>query len=178
MRRLAFLLPLAVFIAVAVYFALPLIRGTNPSVIPSALIDRPVPAFNLPPLPGHAKGLGDADLRGEVQLVNVFASWCAPCKAEHPLLMRLAKERGVTIHGINYKDKPNDALAWLATHGNPYSSIGADEAGRVSIDWGVYGVPETFVVDRQGRIRYRHVGPLVPAVVETSLLPLLKELRG
>ena len=178
MRRLAFLLPLAVFFGVAIYFALPLIRGTNPSVIPSALIDRPVPAFDLPPLPGQTKGLADADLRGEAQLVNVFASWCLPCKAEHPLLMRLAREQGITIRGINYKDKPNDALAWLAANGNPYRTVGADEAGRVSIDWGVYGVPETYVIDRQGRIRYRHVGPLVPAVVESSILPLLKQLRG
>lgn len=178
MRRLVFLLPLAVFLGIAFYFVLPLVRGTNPSVIPSALIDRPVPAFNLPPLPGHVMGLADKELSGEVQLVNVFASWCLPCKAEHPLLMRLAREQGVTIRGINYKDKPGDALAWLAAHGNPYKSIGADEAGRVSIDWGVYGVPETYIVDRQGRIRYRHVGPLAPAVVESAILPLLKELRG
>lgn len=178
MRRLLYLLPFALFLGIAAYAALPLIRGSDPSVVPSALIDHPVPPFSLPPLPGRTDGLADRDLTGEVQLVNVFASWCAPCKIEHPLLMQLARQQGVTVRGINYKDKPNDALAWLKANGDPYKTVGADQTGRVAIDWGVYGVPETFVIDRQGRIRFRHVGPLAPGVVDGTILPLIRQLRG
>lgn len=175
MRRLIFILPLLLFAGVAVAFYL----GFNhdPREIPSVLIDKPVPEFALPPLPGRDHGLATADLKGEVQLVNVFASWCVPCRLEHPVITRLAKELGVPVRALNHKDKAEDALAWLKRNGDPYTSIGVDADGRVSIDWGVYGVPETFLVDRQGRIRYKHVGPLTAEVVERDLLPLIRELR-
>lgn len=176
MRRTLFLIPLAAFIALAGWVAVPLIRGEDPQELPSALIDRPAPAFDLPALPGHAAGASSADLGGQVTLVNFFASWCVPCLAEHPLLTRLAREDGIRVVGINYKDESADALAWLAQHGDPYLAIGADRDGRVAIDWGVYGVPETFVVDAGGRIRLRHPGPLTPDLVDDTLLPLLREL--
>ncbi|MFY8093954.1 MAG: DsbE family thiol:disulfide interchange protein [Niveispirillum sp.] len=173
-HRLLLLLPLTVFLILGGYFALGLTR--DPSKLPSMLIDKPAPSFALPGLSEGEKGLSNADLLGKVQLVNVFASWCAPCRVEHPLLMRLAKEQGVTIHAINYKDKPDAAQAFLAQMGNPYTSIGADKDGRVAIDFGVYGVPETYVIDKQGRVRYRHVGPLMPFDVEETILPMIREL--
>ena len=177
MTRWLFALPLALFVALAAWVAVPLIRGDDPAVLSSALINRPAPEFSLPPLPGRADGLASADLGGRPVLVNVFASWCAPCLAEHPLLMRLSGELAVPILGINHRDEPADALAWLARHGDPFERIGADREGRVSIDWGVYGVPETFVVDGGGRIRFRHAGPLTPDLVEDTVLPLLGELQ-
>ncbi|ALJ34181.1 DsbE family thiol:disulfide interchange protein [Azospirillum brasilense] len=176
MRRLIYLLPLLLFVGVGVAF----LRGfdRDPRDIPSALIDKPAPEFSLPPLPGHKEGLSNATLKGDVTLVNVFASWCIPCKAEHPIITRLAREQGVTVRGINHKDKAEDAIAWLNRNGDPYASIGVDLDGRVSIDWGVYGVPETFLLDRQGRIRFKHVGPLTPQVVEEQILPMVKHLRS
>jgi cytochrome c biogenesis protein CcmG/thiol:disulfide interchange protein DsbE len=176
-RRLLYLIPVLVFIGVGIGLALGLTR--DPGVLPSALLDKSVPAFELPPLEGRAgAGLSSQDLQaGQPALVNVFASWCVPCRAEHPLLMALA-ERGVTIYGINYKDPPEQASAWLAELGDPFARIGADRDGRVGIDWGVYGVPETFVVDGEGRIRHRFVGPLQPRDVDRTLLPLLAELAS
>ncbi|AIB10528.1 thiol:disulfide oxidoreductase DsbE [Azospirillum argentinense] len=176
MRRLIYLLPLLLFVGVGVAF----LRGfdRDPRDIPSALIDKPAPEFSLPPLPGYKEGLSNATLKGDVTLVNVFASWCIPCKAEHPIITRLAREQGVTVRGINHKDKAEDAIAWLNRNGDPYASIGVDLDGRVSIDWGVYGVPETFLLDRQGRIRFKHVGPLTPQVVEEQILPMVKHLRS
>jgi cytochrome c biogenesis protein CcmG/thiol:disulfide interchange protein DsbE len=172
-RRLIFALPLLVFAAVGVYFYLGL--GRDPSAVPSALLDRPVPAFDLPPLLEAKPGLAQSDLgQGRPALVNVFASWCAPCKAEHPLLMRLAAE-GVPVHGINYKDRPEDARRFLAQLGDPYARIGVDRDGRAAIEWGVYGVPETFVVDGAGRIRHRHVGPLTERDLDRVIRPLLKQ---
>ena len=181
-RRLIYLLPLLLFLAVAAYFFLGL--GQDPHRLPSALLDKPAPQFALPPLPGREAAAPDpgfetADLRtGEVTLVNVFASWCVPCRAEHPVVSRLAREAGIKVHAINYKDKPEEALAWLRRLGDPYSRIGADRDGRVAIEWGVYGVPETFVVDGEGVIRYRYPGPLGPDEVEQTLLPLIRKLRG
>jgi cytochrome c biogenesis protein CcmG/thiol:disulfide interchange protein DsbE len=172
MRRLLYLIPVLVFAAVGVGLAVGLTR--DPGTLPSALIDRPVPEFELPGLEGD-EGLSSADLEGRVSLVNVFASWCVPCRVEHPVLMRLAEE-GVPIFGINYKDPPDQAKAWLAELGNPFEKIGADRDGRVGIEWGVYGVPETFVVDAKGRIRHRHVGPIQARDLERTLLPLLAEL--
>ena len=176
MKRLLFILPVLIFVVVGIGLAVGLTR--DPSVLPSALIDKEVPSFVLPPLEGHDKpGLQTTDLAtGEVALVNVFASWCVPCRVEHPLLMRLAEE-GVPIYGINYKDRPEDARAWLAELGDPFERIGMDRDGRVGIEWGVYGVPETFVVDAEGRIRHKHVGPLQARDVETTILPMLAELR-
>ncbi|HEX6978008.1 MAG TPA: DsbE family thiol:disulfide interchange protein [Alphaproteobacteria bacterium] len=176
MRRLIFVLPLVAFAAVAAWFAVGLTR--DPNLVPSALIDQPIPTFELPPLAGSGvPGLSDAAIKGKVALVNVFASWCVPCKAEHPVLMRLAEERRVPIYGINYKDAERDARAWLDTLGNPYAAIGHDLSGRVGIDWGVYGVPETFVVDRTGRIRHKHVGPITPQILRDEILPLIASLE-
>jgi cytochrome c biogenesis protein CcmG/thiol:disulfide interchange protein DsbE len=176
MRRLAYLLPLVLFAVLVGYFAVGL--TLDPRKVPSVLIDRPAPEFSLPPVPGLGEGLSTADLRGrDVTLVNVFASWCAPCKIEHPLLLRLSREHGIPIHGINQKDKAEDVSAWLARDGNPYARIGADRDGRASIEWGVYGVPETFVVDADGRIRYRHVGPIMPQDLD-AILSVVREVRG
>jgi cytochrome c biogenesis protein CcmG, thiol:disulfide interchange protein DsbE len=172
MRRLLYLIPVVVFAAVGIGLAVGLTR--DPGTLPSALVDRPVPQFELPALEG-ADGLSDADLKGRVSLVNVFASWCVPCRVEHPVLMRLA-EQGVPIFGINYKDPPDQAKAWLAELGDPFGKIGADRNGRVGIEWGVYGVPETFVIDAEGRIRHRHVGPIQARDLEQTLLPILAEL--
>ena len=174
-RFLAFL-PLGVFAAVALWVAIPLVTGHDPRDLPSELIDQPAPVFDLPPLPGRDDGLANTDLGGEVMLVNFFASWCVPCLAEHPIISRLSQT--VPVVAINYRDQPEDALPWLARNGDPYTRIGADTDGRVGIDWGVYGVPETFVIDRAGRIRYRHPGPLTPEVLNETLLPLIEELRG
>jgi cytochrome c biogenesis protein CcmG/thiol:disulfide interchange protein DsbE len=175
MKRVLFILPVVLFAVVAGAAFLRL-QGGAPSELPSNLIDKPAPAFELPPLPGREGGLSRADLGGRPVLVNFFASWCAPCLAEHPLLTRLSEEEGIPIYGVNYKDPPEDALAWLERHGNPFRLIGADATGRTAIDWGVYGVPETFVIDGDGRIRYRHAGPLTPELVEGTLLPLLRGL--
>jgi cytochrome c biogenesis protein CcmG/thiol:disulfide interchange protein DsbE len=172
-RRLLYLIPVIVFAAVGIGLAVGLTR--DPSTLPSVLIDRPVPTFELPALEGRADGLTSEDLKGQVSLVNVFASWCVPCRVEHPVLMKLA-ESGVAIYGINYKDPPDQAAAWLAELGDPFEKIGADRNGRVGIEWGVYGVPETFVVDAEGRIRYRHVGPIQARDLEQTLLPKLAEL--
>ena len=176
MGRWIFILPVGLFAALAVAFAVGL--GLRPDLIPSPLIDQPAPAFKLPALPGRSDGgLSTADLKGDgPTLVNVFASWCLPCRAEHPLLMQLAREHGVRIVGINQKDKPEDALAWLAELGDPFVKIGADTTGRASIDWGVYGVPETFVVDKDGRIRFKQ-GPLTEYDVTERILPILRSLR-
>ncbi len=175
MRRLLFLLPIVVFVVVSVGLAIGLTR--DPSTLPSALIDKPVPSFDLPPVEGlRQAGLKTGDLAGKVSLVNVFASWCGPCRVEHPVLMGLAKE-GVVIHGLNYKDAPDDAAQFLQELGDPYQAIGADRNGRVGIDWGVYGVPETFVVDASGTIRHKHVGPLQPRDLE-QLKKIMQEVAG
>ena len=174
MRRLIYLLPIAAFTALAGYFVVSLSR--DPSVLPSAMINQPAPAFTLAGLQGQP-GLARDEFRGQVVLINFFASWCVPCRAEHPLLMRLAAELKAPVYGIDYKDKPEDAARFLSELGNPYGRIGADRDGRVGIDFGVYGVPETYVIDKSGRIRLRHVGPLTPADVTRELAPLVKELQ-
>lgn len=173
MRRLIFVLPLLLFAGLAGVFLLGF--GHDPRDVPSALINRPVPIFALPPLPGRGSGLSNADLGGQVRLVNVFASWCLPCRAEHPILTELSG--ALPVVGINYKDRPEDAMAWLERHGDPFAAIGADRDGRVAIDWGVYGVPETFLIDRDGRIRFKHVGPLTADIVARDILPRIAELR-
>lgn len=178
MRHLLFLIPLAIFSAVAAYFALPILTGKDPRTLPSALIDKSVPDFDLPPLFDAQNGVASADLKGEVRLVNFFASWCVPCRAEHPLLTDLAASGAVPVWGLNYKDKPAAAKAWLEELGNSYGRIGVDADGRAAIDWGVYGVPETYVIDREGRIRYRHVGPITPAVRDEVLMPLVQSLQA
>lgn len=172
-RWVAGAIPLLVFAAVAVFLAIGL--TLNPREVPSPLIGRPVPQFSLPPVLGRTLGLSDQDLKGEVSVVNVFASWCIPCRQEHPLIQRLARE--VPVHGLNYKDRPEDAARWLDELGDPYTRTGADIDGRVSIDWGVYGVPETFIIDRDGRIAYKQIGPIPPQVLEEKILPLIRKLQ-
>ncbi|MEQ8604814.1 MAG: DsbE family thiol:disulfide interchange protein [Marivibrio sp.] len=179
MKRLVYLLPLAVFLGVAGYFAAQLLSGRDAMEVPSALIDRPAPEFALPPLWDGGEGLSTADLKGGgPAIVNVFASWCVPCRAEHPMLMRLAEETGAPVHGIAYKDDPAASKAFLEELGDPYTKIGVDQNGRVAIDWGVYGVPETYVLDGDGRIRYKRTGPITPRHMEDDILPLLEELRS
>jgi cytochrome c biogenesis protein CcmG/thiol:disulfide interchange protein DsbE len=173
MRRWLYLLPVAVFALMALGFYVGL--GIDENVLPSALIDEEAPQFDLPPLPGRDKGFSTADLKGHVSLVNTFASWCGPCRLEHPLLNALAARKRVPIYGINYKDTGDAALSWIAALGDPYAQIGAD-SGRVGIDWGVYGVPETFLVDKTGHIRYKHVGPLTQVVIDKTILPLVARL--
>ncbi len=175
LRRLLFLIPVLVFIGLGIGLAVGLTR--DPSVLPSALIDKPAPSFALPPIEAKdGEGLSSADLKGKVALLNVFASWCVPCRVEHPILLRLAQE-GVPVYGINYKDPADQAAAYLDQLGDPYQRIGADRDGRVAIDFGVYGVPETFVIDQNGRIRLRHVGPIRPEDVDGELKPLLERLQ-
>jgi cytochrome c biogenesis protein CcmG/thiol:disulfide interchange protein DsbE len=149
----------------------------DPHRIPSALIGQSVPQFTLPPVKGRMLGLSSADLTGEVSLVNVFASWCVECGAEHHLLLRMKNDAVVPIHGLNYKDPPNDAARWLDTFGDPYTRTGADLNGRAAIDWGVYGVPETFVISRDGRIAYKQIGPLSQEVLENEIIPLIRRLQ-
>ena len=173
-RHWLYLLPAAVFAILAAAFYIGL--GIDTDVLPSPLIDQPAPRFRLPPLPGTEPGFSSADLEGHVSLVNTFASWCAPCREEHKVLNALAQRRRVAIYGIDYKDKEEAALAWIAELGNPYTRIGADD-GKVGIDWGIYGVPETFLVDKAGRIRYKHVGPLTLRDVERTILPLVARLE-
>lgn len=175
MRRAFTILPLAGFLALAVYFALALRPGRDPQALPSALIDKPVPDFALSPLKGEGE-VTAAGLRGQVAVINFFASWCVPCRAEHPVLMRLAQREKLDLVGIAYKDRPEAAQRFLAGLGDPYARIGLDLSGRTGIDFGVYGVPETYVVDRAGHIRKRFVGPLTEEAVARELLPLVREL--
>lgn len=175
-RRLLTLIPLGIFAGLAVPLGWGL--GRDPSVLPSALIGKQVPEFSLPPVQGRTLGLSSADLKGEVSLVNVFASWCVSCRLEHPVFMQIQKSGVVPIHGINYKDRPQDAAEWLEEMGDPYTRTGADVDGRVSIDWGVYGVPETFVIDRQGRIAFKQVGPVTPEIYRDTIEPLLRQLQS
>jgi cytochrome c biogenesis protein CcmG/thiol:disulfide interchange protein DsbE len=175
-RRLIYGAPLVGFGGLAVVLASGL--GRDPSRIPSALIGQPVPKFSLPPVQGRILGLSSDDLVGEVSLVNVFASWCVACREEHPLLVRLSGEKVVSVHGLNYKDEPENAARWLNVNGDPYTRTGADRDGRVAIDWGVYGVPETFVVGADARIAHKQIGPLSEDVLERTILPLVARLRG
>ncbi len=175
-RRLFVLLPLLIFLGLAGVFLSQLLSGDDTTEIPSALIGQPAPATRLPALEGmNLPGLDSAQFAGKVTLVNVFASWCAPCREEHPVLLGLAKDGRYTMAALNYKDKPENARRFLGDLGNPYSVIGIDEAGRTAIDWGVYGVPETFVVGKDGMIAYKHVGPLSPESVRTLLLPEIEK---
>jgi len=176
MGRLAFLLPVVAFAVMAVYFAIGL--NHDPKLVPSALIDKPAPTFDLPPLDGRGgKGLSSEAFKGQVSVVNVFASWCIPCRVEHPLIQSLADLKIATVYGLNYKDDPSAARKWLAELGDPYADIGADMSGRVGIDWGVYGVPETFIVDKTGTIRYKQVGPMTPEALQGTIIPMIRNLQ-
>jgi cytochrome c biogenesis protein CcmG/thiol:disulfide interchange protein DsbE len=170
------LLPLIVFAGLGAAFYWGLFN--NDDRLPSTLIGRPVPDFNLPPIDGRGDGLATSDLAGGVSIVNVWASWCVPCRVEMPLLVDLAETGTVPIYGINHRDPPEAALAFLRELGDPYTRIGADRNGRVSIDWGVYGLPETFVIDGDGRIAYKHVGPFDRRALEEEILPVVRRLQA
>jgi cytochrome c biogenesis protein CcmG, thiol:disulfide interchange protein DsbE len=175
-RKLVFLVPAALFAVLLVAFAVGLRH--DPHMLPSALIDRPAPDFALPGLYETADGLTRKDLGGRMTLVNFFASWCAPCREEHAELMTLARGPGVTLDGIAYKDKPEDSRRFLDRLGNPFAHVGIDRDGTTAIDFGVYGVPETYVVDGTGHIRYRHVGPLTAEDVKEKILPLIARITA
>lgn len=169
-----YLLPLAVFAVLVGFLAVGL--NLNPREVPSPLIGKPAPSFNLPRLDAPEQSMSVHELRGQVWVLNVWASWCAPCRQEHPLIAELARS-GVPVYGLNYKDKVLDARSWLAKLGDPYTATLTDAEGLVGIDYGVYGVPETFVIDRAGVIRMKHIGPVTPEALRDKLLPLLAELR-
>jgi len=179
-RRLVVLLPLLAFLALAALFFYRLGSG-DPSKLPSALIGRPVPDTPLPPIAGLLRdgatvpGIASADFKGAVTLLNVWASWCVPCHDEAPLLMTLAADKRFRIAGINYKDQPDNARRFIGRYGNPFVAVGADGQGRASIDWGVYGVPETFVIGRDGRIAYKLIGPITPGNLDATLKPALEK---
>src|SRR6516164_6634716 len=172
-RKLLFLLPVVLFAGLVIAFAVGLRH--DPHLLPSALIDRPAPDFALPGLYESANGLTRKDLDGRVTLVNFFASWCAPCREEHPELMALSRLTDITLDGIAYKDKPEKSRRFLDRLGNPYGRIGVDRDGTTAIDFGVYGVPETYVVDAAGHIRHRHVGPLTAEDVTREIMPLVRQ---
>jgi cytochrome c biogenesis protein CcmG/thiol:disulfide interchange protein DsbE len=177
MRYALFALPLILLVALVSVFAFSIDRDS--SLVRSVLIDKPVPQFTLPAVEGlDVPGFDSAALSGEPTVVNVFASWCIPCRDEHPLLEAIKAETDVKLFGINHSDAPENAVAFLAELGNPYDAVGADRDRRVSIDWGVYGVPETFLVDANGVIVYKHVGPLTPEAIENELLPAIAALRS
>jgi cytochrome c biogenesis protein CcmG/thiol:disulfide interchange protein DsbE len=169
-----YLLPLVVFVVLVGFLGVGL--TLNPREVPSPLIDRPAPAFRLPQLGEPLQMLTPDDLRGRVWLLNVWASWCVACRQEHPVLVEFARTGAVPIYGLNYKDKREDALAWLGRFGNPYHVSISDADGRVGIDYGVYGVPETFVIDKQGIVRYKQIGPISAEVLAAKIIPLLRKL--
>lgn len=184
MRRVLFIIPIVLFLAVVAYFFVAMRGGYDPSVLPSAMIGKPVPSFDLPGPPAPPNyagppvklGFSNRDMLGRVVVVNFFASWCIPCRVEHPVLMGLGPSANVPVVGIAYKDKPGDAVGFLNEYGNPYVAIGMDESGRTGIDFGVYGVPETYIVDKHGVIRLRHVGPLTAESVAQEILPAVRAL--
>ena len=173
---LKYLLPFLLFIALAVFLALGL--KLNPKDIPSPLIDKPAPAFSLPILGIPEKKLSNQDLQGQVWLLNVWASWCVSCREEHPLLLQLAQQSSVTLVGLNYKDQADAAIEWLTKLGNPYTVSLMDSEGRTGIDYGVYGVPETFVIDKRGVIRYKHTGAVTADDLEKVFMPLINQLEA
>ena len=176
MKSLRFIIPLAVFIALAVFLAVDLTR--DPREVPSPFIGKAAPAFRLEQLGDAKAAFTPADMKGKVWLLNVWASWCASCRVEHPVLVEMSKKNLVPIIGLNYKDRREDALQWLARYGNPYSLSAYDVQGNVGIDYGVYGAPETFVIDKQGVIRYKQIGAITPEALERNILPLIRELNG
>ncbi len=170
-----FLLPLAAFLVLVVFLAVGL--KLDPREVPSPLVGKPAPAFDLPLLAATDKRFTPKDMQGQVWLLNVWASWCVSCRQEHPLLVQLGRAGIVPIVGLNYKDQRADGLAWLKQYGDPYTLSAFDLDGRVGIDYGVYGVPETYVIDKAGTIRYKQIGPVTPEALEKKILPLVKELQ-
>ena len=182
MKRLLFILPIIAFAGLAAFLGFGLTQ--DPKQLPSQLIDRPLPEFALPGIADTAdggqeqlQGFASASFKGEPRLLNIWASWCAACPQEHPVLTRIASE-GFPVYGVAWKDKPEDSRAWLARYGNPYAGVAADQAGRTAIDLGVTGVPETFIVDKKGRVRFKQIGPISPEVWEGQIKPLMQQLRA
>lgn len=175
-KRLRFLLPLLVFVIMAGFLA----RGLfiDPREVPSPLINKPAPQFELSLLNQPNATFSSRDMLGKVWLLNVWASWCVSCRSEHPVLVQLARQSDLPLYGLNYKDDPVDAKAWLQNLGNPYRLSAVDRDGRVGMDYGVYGVPETYVIDKQGIIRYKQIGPIYPQVWQETIEPLLKKLQA
>jgi cytochrome c biogenesis protein CcmG/thiol:disulfide interchange protein DsbE len=177
-------LPLIIFGLLAIVFGLALVGG-DPSKLPSALIGKPAPVINLPPVPQLVNvdgtpvaGFTTSKLaQGKPTVVNFWASWCVPCVQEHPLLVEIGKATGVAVHGVNYKDQPDAARRFLGRYGNPYASVGQDLNGRAAIEWGVYGMPETFVVDGKGTIVYKHVGPITPESLKARVIPAIEKAK-
>jgi len=176
MKALRFVIPLGIFIMLVGFFAVGLMR--DPREVPSPFIGKPAPVFKLAQLQEADRVFTPEDMKGKVWLLNVWASWCVSCRVEHPLLVEMAKKNVVPIVGLNYKDKREDGLQWLGKFGNPYALSAYDADGRVGIDYGVYGVPETFVIDKLGVIRYKQIGPITPEALEKQLLPLIRKLEA
>ena len=170
-----FAIPLAIFIVLVVFLAIGL--GHDPHEVPSPLINKPAPAFQLRQLQDPTKTFSAQEMRGKVWLLNVWSSWCISCREEHPVLLEFSRSGNVPLYGLDYKDKPEDALGWLRDFGNPYVLSAMDTDGRVGIDYGVYGVPETYLIDRDGVIRFKQVGPLTPEILQKTVLPLVKDLN-
>jgi cytochrome c biogenesis protein CcmG/thiol:disulfide interchange protein DsbE len=182
--RLRYIIPAALFLVLGAGFVYALVAiqsgKRDPSAVPSALIGKPAPDFSLPAPNGFPQGLSTADLKGKITIVNVFASWCPPCHVEHPLLLELAKEAkagAFQLVGLNWKDKDEKLAAWFKEAGDPFSHIGADRSGRVGIDWGVYGAPETYILDRDAKIVWRFAGPLTKELIRDEIRPILAKLR-
>jgi len=175
-KYLKFLLPMGIFLVLVVFLGIGL--RLDPKEVPSPLIGKPAPAFALARLDKPEQKISRDDLLGKVWMLNVWASWCVACRQEHPLLVEFAKAKTLPIYGLNYKDKPDAGRKWLADFGNPYTASLSDLDGRVGIDFGVYGVPETFIIDRQGMVRFKHIGPVTPDVIRTQIEPLVRKLNG
>ena len=170
-----YLIPLVLFLALVAFLAIGL--GRDPREVPSPLINKPAPAFRLVELKDPSRSFSSEEMRGKVWLLNVWASWCVACRDEHPMLLELARRNAIPIYGLNYKDKPTDAISWLNELGDPYVLSVSDLDGRVGIDYGVYGAPETFLIDRDGIIRFKHIGPITPDVWNNKMVPLVAELN-
>lgn len=168
--------PIVAFLVIAVF----LYRGLNlnPRYIPSPLVGKPAPEFSLPSLADPTIEVGTADMAGKLSMMNVWGTWCVECRYEHAFLLELSRTTGIPIYGFNLKDERDAALDWLATLGNPYVTTGADEEGRVAIDWGIYGAPETFLIDRDGTILHKHISPLTAEVWERDFMPIVREKCG
>jgi cytochrome c biogenesis protein CcmG/thiol:disulfide interchange protein DsbE len=175
-KTLKYILPLAVFVLLAAFLAVGLKK--DPREVPSPLIGKPAPGFQLEQLHDAKLAFTPADMKGKVWMLNVWASWCVSCRVEHPLLVEMSRSGTVPIVGLNYKDKRDEGMQWLAKFGNPYALSAFDVEGKVGIDYGVYGVPETFVIDKEGVIRYKQIGPITPEALEQKILPLLKSLAA
>jgi len=175
MKALRWSVPLAIFLVLVVFLFVGLRR--DPSIVPSPLIGKPAPVFKLSQLHKPGESLGVEDLKGQVWLLNVWASWCVSCREEHPILIQLAKSKLLPVYGLDYKDKQEQALQWLAQNGDPYTASVVDTDGRVGIDYGVYGVPETFLIDKAGVIRYKQIGPITADALKDKILPLARELQ-